>query len=26
VVRIEIERIGHIENRIIDEPASTTII
>ena len=26
VVRIEIERIGHIENRVIDEPASTTVI
>jgi len=26
VVRIEIERIGHIENRVIEEPASTTMI
>lgn len=26
VVRIEIERVGHIENRVIDEPASTTLI
>ena len=23
---IEIERIGHIENRVIEEPASTTVI
>jgi 2-keto-4-pentenoate hydratase/2-oxohepta-3-ene-1,7-dioic acid hydratase in catechol pathway len=26
VVRIEIERIGHIENRVIDEPAASAII
>jgi 2-keto-4-pentenoate hydratase/2-oxohepta-3-ene-1,7-dioic acid hydratase in catechol pathway len=26
VVRIEIARIGYIENRVIDEPASTTVI
>lgn len=26
VVRIEIERIGNIENRVIDEPASTAVI
>lgn len=26
VVRIEIERIGHIENRVIEEPASTAVI
>ena len=26
VVRVEIERIGHIENRVIEEPTSTTVI
>lgn len=26
LVRIEIERVGHIENRVIDEPESTTLI
>ena len=26
VVRIEIERIGHIENRVIEEPAETARI
>jgi 2-keto-4-pentenoate hydratase/2-oxohepta-3-ene-1,7-dioic acid hydratase in catechol pathway len=25
VVRIEIERIGHLENRVIDEPSDTTV-
>ena len=26
VVRIEIEKIGHIENRVIEEPAGTVVI
>ncbi len=26
VVRIEIEKIGHIENRVIAEPANTDLI
>jgi 2-keto-4-pentenoate hydratase/2-oxohepta-3-ene-1,7-dioic acid hydratase in catechol pathway len=26
VVRVEIERIGHIENRVIDEPENTSVI
>jgi 2-keto-4-pentenoate hydratase/2-oxohepta-3-ene-1,7-dioic acid hydratase in catechol pathway len=26
VVRIEIERIGHIENRVIEEPVTTMVI
>ena len=26
VVRIEVERVGHLENRVIDEPAGTAII
>jgi 2-keto-4-pentenoate hydratase/2-oxohepta-3-ene-1,7-dioic acid hydratase in catechol pathway len=26
VVRIEIEKIGTLENKVIDEPASTTVI
>ena len=26
IVRIDIERVGHIENRVIDEPESTTLI
>ncbi len=26
VVRIEVERVGHLENRVIDEPADSAII